>query len=270
MPVVETKGFNELAACRSGLMLFNRNDTYIGASLRKYGEFSGGETVLFGIFVQPGMTVLDIGANIGVHTVDLSCLVGAAGTVHAFEPQRLIFQVLCANVALNSCTNVFTHNAAVGAASGSLLVPSLDPNGQNNYGGVSLPGAQQGESVPLVTIDSLDLRFCHAIKLDVEGMETEALQGAAVTIARCRPFIYVENDREARSAELISLLQSYGYRLYWHLPMIYSADNFRADKENIFGNTVSANMLCVPAEIPQSSLTIMREVTGPEDRWYRS
>jgi FkbM family methyltransferase len=250
-------------------MLYNRNDIYIGASLRKYGEFSGGETALFRIIVQLGMTVLDIGANIGVHTVDLSRLAGPAGVVHAFEPQRLVFQALCANVALNSRTNVFTHNAAVGATGGTLLVPSLDPETSNNYGGLSLSGAQQGESVAVVTLDGMGLSACHVIKLDVEGMETEALLGAGATIARFRPVLYVENDRAARSAELISLIQSYGYRLYWHLPPIFSTTNFRDDPEDMFGNTISVNMLCLPVELPQSALTGLREVTGPADQWHQ-
>jgi FkbM family methyltransferase len=197
-------------------------------------------------------------------------MTGPAGVVHAFEPQRLMFQLLCANVALNSCTNVFTHHAAVGATGGSLLVPSLDPDGHHNYGGLSLPGAHQGEVVPVVTIDSLMLTACHAIKLDVVGMETEALDGAVMTIGRSRPILYVENDRQDRSAALISLLQSYGYRLYWHLPPIYSANNFRHDPENIFGNTISANMLCLPAEWQQEALTGLRAVTGPDDHWYNA
>jgi hypothetical protein len=124
--------------------------------------------------------------------------------------------------------------------------------------------APEGEPVPVVTIDGLDLRACQFMKLDVEGMETEALRGAAKTIRRCRPFLYVENDRRARSAELISLLQSYSYRLYWHSPPLYRADNFRGDTENIFGGKVSVNMICIPTEIPQS-LTYLREVTGPDD-----
>jgi FkbM family methyltransferase len=246
-------------------MLYNRNDTYIGASLRKYGEFSGEEIALFRVIVQPGRTVLDVGANIGVHTVELSRLTGPAGVVHAFEPQRLIYQVLCANVALNSLTNVFTHHAAVGATGGSLLVPTLDPGGRHNYGGVSLLGSPHGEPVPMFTIDSLDLGDCQFIKLDVEGMETEALHGAEATIRRFRPMLYVENDRQARSAELISVLFQYGYRLYWHLPPIYTANNFRSDTENIFGDKVSVNMICIPAEIAQSSLTNLREVTNPSD-----
>lgn len=265
----ETGGCNELAPCHGGLMLFNRNDTYIGASLREYGEFSGEESELFRLIVQPGRTVLDVGANIGPHTVGLSRLVGSAGAVHAFEPQRLIFQLLCANVALNSCTNVFTHQAAVGAVSETLLVPWLDPAEPHNFGGLSLLGSRPGEPVPVITIDSLGLPDCQFIKLDVEGMETEALRGAVATIARLRPILYVENDRQARSVELIGLIQSYEYRLYWHLPPLYRANNFRAAARNIFGKKVSVNMICIPAEIPQSSLTNLREVTGPTDHVVR-
>lgn len=266
----EIQGFNELAQCRSGLMLFNRNDIYIGASLRKYGEFSIGENAVFRILVQPAMTVLDIGANIGVHTVDLSRMVGPAGIVHAFEPQRLMYQVLCANIALNSCANVFTHQAAVGSECGALLVPFINPDAADNYGGLPLLGATQGETVPLITIDSLNLSACHVMKLDVEGMETEALRGAQATIGRCRPLMYLENDRADRSVELIGLLQSFNYRLYWHLPPLYGPNNFRADQENIFGGTISVNMLGIPAEIPQEALTILREVTGPNDQWQLS
>jgi FkbM family methyltransferase len=265
----EIPGPNEIAACRHGVMLYNRNDTFIGASLRKYGEFSSEETGLFRLIAQPGRTVLDIGANIGVHTVDLSRLVGQSGTVHAFEPQRLMFQILCGNVALNSCTNVFTHQMAVGAAGGTIQVPTFDPAERHNFGGLSLRDPGGGETVPLVTIDSMNLSDCQFIKLDIEGMETEALRGAFTTIKSFRPILYVENDRRDRSAELIGLLYQYGYRLYWHLPPLFSASNFRGDTENIFGNMVSVNMIGIPAEVPQSTLTNLREVTGSTDHVVR-
>jgi FkbM family methyltransferase len=264
--IPDAGGFNEIALCRSGPMLFNRNDIHIGASLRKYGEFSNRETALFELLVRPGMTILDIGANIGVHTVDLSRLAGPAGVVHAFEPHRLIFQALCANMALNSRPNVFTHNVAVGATTGTLLMPAPNPSDYENYGGVSPGSAQRGDMVAMITIDDLDLNACHIIKLDVAGMETEALHGAAATAQRCRPILYVENSREPHSAELIALIQSLGYRLYRHLPPLYSAGNFRDDPENIFGDTVSVNMLCIPAEAAQSSLSVLREITSPTDQ----
>src|SRR4030095_11726468 len=98
--------FNELKLCKSGPMLFNKYDIYVGGSLQKYGEFSVGEQDLFQSVVHQGELVVEVGANIGAHTVELARMVGPEGEVHAFEPQRIVFQTLCANLALNQLTNV--------------------------------------------------------------------------------------------------------------------------------------------------------------------
>src|SRR5437870_1047961 len=95
-----TDGHLQLRRCRHGLMLYNLNDTYIGAMLEKYGEFSEGETDVFHQLVRPGMTVVEVGANVGAHTLSIARLVGPQGRVLAFEPQRSIFQMLCANLAM--------------------------------------------------------------------------------------------------------------------------------------------------------------------------
>ena len=88
-------------------MLYNEHDIYIGRSLDLYGEFSEGECDVFRQLIQPGWTVLELGANIGSHTVFLAKRVGPSGRVIAFEPQRIVFQTLCANIALNNLLNVF-------------------------------------------------------------------------------------------------------------------------------------------------------------------
>ena len=245
-PSLPTDGFNALATTRNGLMLYNRNDEYIGASLRKYGEYSPGETELFQQILTPGMTVVEAGANIGVHTVDLSRFVGPQGVVVAFEPQRIVFQALCANLALNSCANVRALQAGLGEAPGEIVVPFLPPDQHLNFGGLSLLGANAGESVPLMTLDQLALTDLHFLKLDVEGMEVEALRGAARTIEAFRPLLYVENDRGDRSDELLGLLRSWNYRLYWHVTPLFSPNNFANDPENIFDTVASFNVLCVP------------------------
>ena len=83
-----------LKACRHGLMLYFNTDLYVGDSITKYGEWAEVETELFSKLVQPGMTVVEAGANIGTHTLALANMVGPAGRVYAFEPQRRIFQLL--------------------------------------------------------------------------------------------------------------------------------------------------------------------------------
>jgi FkbM family methyltransferase len=247
-PSLPEDGFNEIVMCRIGPLLFNRHDQYVGASLRKYGEFSPGEAELFRQLVPQGAIVVEVGANIGAHTVELSKLAGPRGMVIAFEPQRVVFQTLCANLALNSCANVHAYPFAIGAEPGEILVPVLAPDQPNNFGGLSLIGAEIGEKVALRILDELQFPHCALIKLDLEGMEVEALRGGAALIARHRPVLYVENDRVERSAELVGLLRSWNYRLYEHTPTLFDPNNFAGDRENIFGNIVSINLLCLPAE----------------------
>ena len=263
---LDPDGINELRMCRNGPMLYNRNDFYIGGSLRKYGEFSWYEQELFGQILRPGATVIEAGANIGAHTVALAQLVGPTGAVFAFEPQRLVFQVLCANLALNQCTNVWAYPDALGAEPGSVLVPYYDPTKLANFGAVALGSCELGEPARVATIDALDLPDCRLLKADVEGMEADVLRGAKQTIARCRPVLYVENDRDEESRDLIELIMDMRYDLYWHIPPLFNPDNFAGDAEDIFPEIVSVNMVCFPAEAAANA-SGMRRIESASDRW---
>jgi FkbM family methyltransferase len=258
--------FNRQKTCRYGQMVYNINDTYIGPSLDLYGEFSEGEVELFRQMVKPGNVVIEVGANIGAHTVFFARQVSPGGMVLAFEPQRVIHQTLCANMALNSIPNVFCIQAAVGAAHGALKVPPIDYTRETNFGGVSLGTYQVGETVPVVPLDSYNLPGCDLIKVDVEGMEEDVLRGAVKIIERFRPVLYVENDREDKSAGLVRFIDSLGYKMYWHKPLYFNPDNFMCNPNNIFSNVISINMLCVPGEESQDLLGFERvEVPGPTE-----
>jgi FkbM family methyltransferase len=256
----------QLKECRHGKMLFLRRDVYIGRSLDLYGEFSELEGVVFRQLVGPDQVVVEVGANIGAHTVHLAKLVGPRGMVIAFEPQRIIFQLLCANVALNELFNVRTYHAAAGQQPGALKVPPLDYAAANNFGGLSLGHAAQGENVPVMTLDQLVLPSLRLLKIDVEGMEIDVLSGARQLIAKHRPILYVEDDRRPNSERLISLIEDMGYSMWWHTPPLFNPDNFNRCAENIMGRVVSANLLCMPNEM---AVTIhgFRKVTGPGDWW---
>lgn len=246
---IEADGFNELALCKGGPRLYNKHDIYVGGSLARYGEFSIAETLLFESLVRPGQIVIEVGANIGAHTVDIARMVGPLGQVHAFEPQRIVFQTLCANLALNQITNVFAYQAGVGERTGSINVPHLAPGERHNFGGLSIGGGVAGEIVPLMSIDTLDLPHCHFIKVDVEGMETEVLKGALTTIDNYRPLMYVENDRKERSKDLLSLIDTLDYDAYWHFAQFFNQDNFARDPRNHFPEGLcSVNVLCIPSE----------------------
>ncbi|MCC7040233.1 MAG: FkbM family methyltransferase [Burkholderiales bacterium] len=243
-------GFNELALCRGGPRLYNKHDVYVGGALARYGEFSLSESLLFEQLLRPGAIVIEAGANIGAHTVDIARIVGPTGQVYAFEPQRLVFQALCANLALNQLSNVFAYQAGVGAQTGSITVPYLPPTETHNFGGLSIGSGPVGDVVPLATIDALDLAHCHFIKVDVEGMETEVLQGGLRTIDRYRPLMYLENDRKERSRDLLSLIERLDYDAYWHFARFFNPGNFAGNPVNDFPpDLVSINVLCVPREL---------------------
>ena len=189
---------NRVKECRDGTMIYNVNDIYIGRSLDQYGEWSKGDMDLFRQILRPGMSGVEIGANIGAHTVPIAQLVWPGGFVLAFEPQRIVFQTLCGNLALNHIINVDARQMAVGAAAGTLLVPVLDFAKENNFGGLPLGAHQMGEPVSVITLDSLNLVRCDFIKIDVEGMEQAVLEGAADTITRYQPVLYTLKTTAAR------------------------------------------------------------------------
>ena len=267
-----TTGFNRVTRTRQGLVLYNRHDQYIGRSLDHYGEFSAGEVDLFKQGIRPGWTVVEAGANLGAHTLALAQAVGKRGTVYAFEPQRILFQALCANLALNSIVNVHARQEALGEQAGTINVPYMDYGTKNNFGGLPLtagamPG-RAGEMVPVVTLDSLELPRCEFLKVDVEGMELSVLKGGRQTLARFRPILYVENDREDNSPPLIEFLLGLGYRLFWHLPPLFDPNNFYRNEHNDFGKTVSINMLGVHQSVA-TNISGLKEITGPESDWRR-
>lgn len=236
---------------RHGRMLGLRGDAYVSRSLELYGEFSPGERLLMEQLIQPGMTVVEVGANLGAHTVALArrC---APAPLYAFEPQQRVFQILCANLALNDIGNVVALPEACGEAEGEADLPAINYAGAGNFGGVSLlpatPGAAHAHRVRVRTLDSLGLPACGLLKVDVEGFEPQVLRGARETIMRHRPILYVENDRAANQDEVIRLMAGLGYRLYWHTPRLFDPGNFRGEKTNVFGGVVSLNVLGLPAE----------------------
>jgi FkbM family methyltransferase len=235
----------QLVDCKRGRFLVNPNDQYVGRSLIKYGQFSEGEADLFDMLIPDGGVVLEIGANIGAHTIQIA---QRAKAVFAFEPQRLIFQMLCANLALNDIHNVIAINGAVGSAPGKVSIPVLSPDYSNNFGALGCADWGQGEDVRLYTIDGMGLADVHFMKIDVEGMEEDVLRGAAMTIRAHRPIIYYECDREDKRDSLNAYLPRFDYDLWWHLTMLFDGVNYRNDPENVFGNCASFNVLAVPKE----------------------
>ncbi len=257
-------GFIHGRKCRYGNMIYNINDAHIGRSLELYGEWAESEMGLLRCVLRPSDVVLDVGSNIGTHTIFFAHTVGPEGMVYAFEPQRFTFQILCSNITINCLQNVRAYHMAVGAEKGTIIVPELNQETAMNYGGVSLDTNQNGENVSLILLDELEIDSCRLLKIDVEGMELSVLKGGTGMIEKCKPVIYLENNDPAKSSELIKFLQTLGYTIYWHFSPFYNPDNFFKNKTNVFENIVDANMFCIQPELKSSAQCLLKLTSDEE------
>lgn len=153
-----------------------------------------------------GVVALDIGANIGVFTLEWARAMTGWGEVIAFEPQDRLFYALAGNVALHNAYNVRPVHAAVGAEPGSMAIPRPNYLRSASFGSLELKFRESNEyigqpisydeddlvSVMVVTVDGFALPRLDLLKIDVEGMEIDVLAGAKDTIVRCRPHLLIE------------------------------------------------------------------------------
>ncbi len=233
--------YNRIRHTRHGTMLYNINDQFIGRCLDLYGEWAWGEIEYTAPYAKG--VVLDVGANIGTHTLAYAKL---AKQVIAFEPVIGLFTTLCTNLALNCIENVLPLNVAVGKKNGITSVPIPDYSVENNFGSCSVSVGNQ--QVQMYNIDHYNLSDVSLIKIDVEGYEQQVLEGAVETIDRCKPALYVENDRIDRADALYRFIESIGYSMGKHNVPLVDGHNYRGNKYNIFPGIYSLNMLCLPKD----------------------
>ena len=256
--------------CRHGLFMYNLNDLFVGRGMDIYGEWCEAELDCLGQILKSGDVVVDVGANIGTHTVFFSQKVSPGGLVYAFEPQRITFEFLCANLALNGLLNVIPLQNGASDLPGEIVVPILNPAIAQNFAALKIEGHAAGDFVKVQPLDTLGLKRCNLIKIDVEGMELKVLKGAEKTIRDCRPLLFVENNDRNGDPELVQALFDLGYNCWWHIAPYYNPNNFFHNAENVWENIVpEANMICVPKE---SALNVngFEPVASVSDTWVQA
>lgn len=224
-----------------GTCKFYGKDEYIGRSLYAYGEWGGEEaSVIAGLAKSSGGLCLDVGANIGFMSM---AMLHAGCSVVAFEPQPALYELLRENCAGAACSPV-----ALSDSNRTATMPRIRYGDKGNYGGLGLD--QRSElgviNVQCVTLDFLGLSPSF-IKIDVEGHELAVLRGGVETIKRCKPIMYIEDDRVDKSFELRSFIKSLGYEIKEHRPWLFRENNFKGNKVNIWNAAYqSHNIICTP------------------------
>jgi FkbM family methyltransferase len=247
--------------CRYGAMFALPSDNVISKSLRIYGEWAEHELSILRSFISTDATVIDVGANIGTHTLPFSRWAGS-GPVMAIEAQPAICEILRLNCRQNGCANVTVVNAICGERRGHVAFRP-DYTSDENFGGISFVHARNdtrlaphrwldrfrgsaATSIPVITLDSLCRgRTVSLIKLDIEGMELDALRGGHELIVRCRPVIFFEQNSTARLSEIYDYLTGIGYQMFWLETQPFNRNNFRGERENIWWRT-ETGILALP------------------------
>src|SRR5262245_6068802 len=169
-------------------------------------------------FLPPGTTMVDIGANIGYHTLVAASRVGETGRVIAFEPILENCRLLRRSVAANGFAHVVVHQLAVADINGPVGFVMDDSNGAIEPGDASA-GQCQVQAVRLDSFLAGEPRL-HVVKMDIEGAEGRALRGMRALLARHRPVLFVEfspvalrERSEMEPHEFLTELRSLGYHL---------------------------------------------------------
>lgn len=214
-----------------GSVLVNRYDTNQTRPLIQTGRSPHHDQIqLLCSFLQSAAddaVALDVGANFGLYSLAFAAALSAKnGRVIAFEAQRILAYMLGGTTALNGVENLFVHHLAVGASPGKLPIPNFDYSKISSFGSIEfgrpqrenigqspLGPSERQEFVNVVSLDSLEIRGVHLLKIDVEGMEEAVVEGGRLLIEREKPVLCIEFIKSDK-AKLISYCKEAGYRVF--------------------------------------------------------
>jgi len=252
-----------LTGTQEGFNIFASPRNYASYGIYFLGEYDRHMTNFMKAHIIEGNTCWDIGTDRGWFTLLMASLVGSEGRVDAFEAFPGNFRKLEKNIGLNSFSWVHANNLAVSDKTGKMhFLPPSDKITNyigylNDCSGVGyLTTEKQPGSISVSTVtldqyaDEAEIRRLDFVKLDIEGAEVAALQGAERTIKRFRPTIAVEYNRETALRagtsinELDILLENFEYDrfTFWNKLRKLKLEEYkdRPDNEVVF------NVYCFP------------------------
>jgi FkbM family methyltransferase len=213
---------------RDGLRWDLDLDEGVDLAIYLFGMFERSTVMACRRLVKAGNTVLDIGANIGAHTLHLARAVGEAGAVVAYEPTAFAYEKLRRNIALNpalapriTAEQVMLVDASTAAPPPALYSswPLRAPTGVHALHRGRLMDTSGARTLTLdAHLEQGRLRKVDFIKLDVDGHECPLLRGGAAMLRKDRPVLvmelapYVHRELGHRLAECFDALLSQGYR----------------------------------------------------------
>ena len=236
-------------------MYVRAEDGGVAHQLIMYREYEPYESRLMREYLKPGMTVYNIGANLGYYTILASECVGPMGKVFAFDPAPENFELLRRTVSENRLTNVELFPSAVGAAKGSATLSLSRTNS----------GDHQLQNIPsrnhiVVDVTSIDTFVTEghlppdAIIMDVQGAEFDVLRGASEQLASAKSLILftefwhtgLDERHPNGAAEMLTTLGRAGFQISLIDEKGHTIDKTSSNELlQRFSGNAEANLLCV-------------------------
>lgn len=173
--------------------------------------------------LRAGDTFVDIGTNIGQHSLFAASVVGPKGKVVSFEPIPRLIEQFNESIILNHFSNIIEVQEFACSNTAESLAIKINPG---NIGGSGFHHTnKEYEEIKVETICAdnilLGMEKINFIKIDTEGHELEALQGLKETLQKFRPTLLIEfspafwgNEAQAKSKEFFALLMENNYSYY--------------------------------------------------------
>jgi len=196
------------------------DDSVMRPWIAHYGTWEPVETGFLRGRLEPGMTLLDIGANVGYFSILGARAVGPSGTVIAIEPEPANYALLCANLWESRVGNVAPLRAAASSFAGPLPLSISSENCGDHRSFMERPG-ERVVAVAGVRVDDVLEADAHVdvVKIDIQGADHRAVIGMERLLARCRPVLLVEfwprgiDELGDQPVDVLSYYRSLGFSI---------------------------------------------------------
>jgi FkbM family methyltransferase len=223
--------YNVVSPSLYGPIIINRHDQVVGYNVSMLGAWMQQELEVLRQLCawahaqQKPVVFVDVGANIGMHSLAVASLRLPRLQCTAIEAQRAFFYQVCGTLALNGLSHVHAMHRVVSERSGAWVnIPQIDLQSSANFGAFSLAQLEQtgfngkllgnSEAVESIALDDLilvrDTLTAVVLKIDIEGMEPQALAGAAQLLRLAQPALLVEYAISGREPVMAALQAAFG------------------------------------------------------------
>jgi hypothetical protein len=200
---------------------FIKSDTCIGSVFRSNNYWEIWMLDYFIKYYKPNTNMIDLGGNIGSSSLLMSEILTPNNNIYVFEP--IYFNILNKNIQDNKKEkDIILFPYGVGNCDKQIFIPKIDLTNNDNFGAKSIVGFgdnivnEDDIIINIKKLDSFDFENISLMKIDVENMEIEVLEGAINLINKCKPVIIIETYQYDNfiNSDIFKALQTIGYNIH--------------------------------------------------------